>query len=692
MLSSSLKTSDQSKNQRLQTCVDRAAVNLNSSPVIGANQLPALDTAESNEPQLPTQSAFTKDQINNDVSVHFPNDRREVFRMIESIRSSSPANSPGKLGYDTPVHLRRLRASQGITEIPPTPTLAPVENEEGYIGSSPTPATRDPTPAINSDAPVSRSQDVAMTDATDLPSSPPELGSRSPSPQKRSKRSRNERRKSARARKAMHRRSVEAQSFSNSPAKTDPVAGSATDLSQVDDQADPEENNDAPQVDERPPSRRLRSALSQSTDNEQNLASMPSFGITPKPTDTPSAEQSTRSKSGSKRRKRKSFSKTATGDGQQATPQAEALPAPPAPDDLVDSSSEDVETQIASQLEQDLELAMDVVVNVREESAQQPASPVSSKKRKREEEDARPTASKERRRSTRLSSTKDMAVIELEDPDATQSQDASGASQDLSLAKSTSPTLRRSTRGSQRREDASTPAVVSPATEVSESTQEPVPDQASSQPPAKRSRKSLRHEDQSEAAMEENSSQVKPTRARSRKACSSRNEAESQPQPSQEHATQADATPKEIELSHGQHADQDVPPESNVQEQAAVPPVPLVSTEEATDSQMTDMGPPTNSDPASTENKMRMNVEPVPNQGPTAVLEQVTTTAEVQTDPIHPHPEPDASESGITQSLKRLLDDMKLATLGPQALREVDDLLFNIRVEAHDASRRHKPA
>jgi hypothetical protein len=32
---------------------------------------------------------------------------------------------------------------------------------------------------------------------------------------------------------------------------------------------------------------------------------------------------------------------------------------------------------------------------------------------------------------------------------------------------------------------------------------------------------------------------------------------------------------------------------------------------------------------------------------------------------------------------------MKSARLGPNALREVDDLLFNIRVEAHDASRRH---
>lgn len=117
--------------------------------------------------------------------------------------------------------------------------------------------------------------------------------------------------------------------------------------------------------------------------------------------------------------------------------------------------------------------------------------------------------------------------------------------------------------------------------------------------------------------------------------------------------------------------------------------MPSIVPEDATDSQMTDMDL---SNAAPTEKIMDMQVDPVPYQIPAPVLEQVTTTAEVQTDPIPPNPEPDTSETGITNSLKKLLDDMRLATLGPQALREVDDLLFNIRVEAHDASRRHKPA
>lgn len=670
-------------------------MNLTSSPVIGANPVSTVDPADSTEPQLPTldHQEFTEDQINTDVSVvQYPDNRREVFRMIESIRSSSPANTPGKLGYDTPVHLRKLRASQGANDIPLTPTLAPTENEEGYIGSSPTPATRDPTPAMHSDAPVVNAQDVAMTDATDLPSSPPELDSRSPSPHKRSRRSRGERRRSAKARKAMHLRSLEAQSASNSPAKPEQAAENKADLPRADSQADPKKNNDVPKGDDRPPSRRLRSALGQSTDNDQNLAQPPSFGTPEKSSNTTPAEQNSKSKSGSRRKKRKSSSKPLNDDDQRSASQSKSQPAPPAADDFADSSSEDVETQIASQLEQDLEFAMDMGGSTQEQPVQQSHSAVSSKKRKRED-DTRPSRSKERRRSTRLSSTKDMAIMDLDNVGPTQSQDSHTDSQNTPSAKTTSPTLRRSTRGSQRKEDEPTPMVVSPppTVEISESTQESVQDEANSQPPAKRSRKSLRHESQFEAATEERSNQTKPTRSRSRsrKTRSSRNEAELHSQPFLEQVSPADVAPTEVDLFDGQTAEQHVVLESNVHEKMGEPAMPSIVPEDATDSQMTDMDL---SNAAPTEKIMDMQVDPVPYQIPAPVLEQVTTTAEVQTDPIPPNPEPDTSETGITNSLKKLLDDMRLATLGPQALREVDDLLFNIRVEAHDASRRHKPA
>lgn len=696
MQSSAQGPANQSKDQRLQTSLDRPVVNLTSSPVVGANESPTIDSADCTEPQLPTfNQDLTEDQSNNDPSViQYPNNRREVFRMIESIRSSSPANTPGKLGYDTPVHLRRLRASQATNDIPLTPTLAPTENEEGYIGSSPTPATRDPTPAMNPDAPVSNAHDVAMTDGTDLPSSPPELGSRSPSPQKRSKRSRSERRRSARARKALHRRSLEAQSASNSPAQPDPAAESKADSPQPDASADPNEKNDVHKGVDSPPSRHLRSVLSQASDNDQNLVQAPSIGTPEKLPNSEPAEQNSKSKSGSKRKKRKTSSKTTNEDGRQAAARNESESAPPVAHDPVDSSSEDVETQIASQLEQDLEFAMDMRGNMQEPPEQQVKSPVASRKRKREE-DARPSTSKERRRSTRLSSTKEMAVKEPENPDSTQSQDSHVASRPASSAKSTSPTLRRSTRGSQRKEDEPASVIVSPppVVENSESTQESVLVETSSQPPAKRPRKSLRRQSQSEAATEESSSQLKPTRTRSRTTRSSRNETEPQSQLSQEQVTHTDAASTEVDLFGGQTGEKDVAPASDVQGKTDEPVMPLASTERARDSQMTSMGPSAvAADFAETEKAMNMNVDPIPGQIPAPLLEQVTTTAEVQTDPISPRLKSDTSETGITRSLKKLLNDMRSATLGPQALREVDDLLFNIRVEAHDASRRHKSA
>lgn len=44
---------------------------------------------------------------------------------------------------------------------------------------------------------------------------------------------------------------------------------------------------------------------------------------------------------------------------------------------------------------------------------------------------------------------------------------------------------------------------------------------------------------------------------------------------------------------------------------------------------------------------------------------------------------------GIIASLQKILDDAKSATLDRSALKQIDDLLFDIRVEAHEALRRN---
>jgi hypothetical protein len=112
------------------------------------------------------------------------------------------------------------------------------------------------------------------------------------------------------------------------------------------------------------------------------------------------------------------------------------------------------------------------------------------------------------------------------------------------------------------------------------------------------------------------------------------------------------------------------------------PSVAPVSTEEATDSQMTDMG-------SSIDVQMNMNVDTLSHLKPAVLIEQVANVSDAEIHTTPKLPQSDITEEGIAESLKKLLGEMKLATLGPDALREVDDLLFNIRVEAHEASRRH---
>lgn len=664
----------------------RGFVHLHSSPVIGASDTSIPDASESNEPPLPmtSQPQSNEPRVGDDTTVPFQGNRREMFRMIEAIRSSSPVNTPGKLGYETPVHLRRLHAFQS-GDIPLTPTLAPTENEEAFIGSSPTPATRDPTPAPKSDAVPSLPQDVSMSDAPDIPSSPPELDPRSPSPQKRSTRSRNAIKRNARARNAIARNSVAAQNQGQgsvvSPANTNQAAPPSVTLP-ADGPEKVNENVPVARSGEKSSPRRLRSGLSQNTENDEVVAPAPVHGTPEKQTDVSSAPNS-KSKSASKRKRRRGASKSIGEEIQQPTENPQPSSALATADVLVDSSSEELESQIASQLEQDLELAVDLGGSFQEAQKAEETPANATRKRKREEEDVRSTAAKERRRSTRLSSAKDIAPVQDDDPNATQSQDppADTASQDTSVAKSTSSAPRRATRSSQKKGNdlaENSP----PVAEASQATQESAKEQEVSQPPSKRSRRSYRPDEQTTSEAVETPSRAQSTRStRSRKTRSSQKS-----RPSRDEVTSV----APIELSQAEDHQPEVIPDSITAGENESQAVPLVSTEEATDSHMTDVGP-SNEPPAETTHiQPSMDVNAVPDVALAPEGEPAThvTTAGIQTDPPAA-PESDSSEGGITQSLKKLLQDMKSAILGPSALREVDDLLFNIRVEAHDASRRH---
>jgi hypothetical protein len=123
------------------------------------------------------------------------------------------------------------------------------------------------------------------------------------------------------------------------------------------------------------------------------------------------------------------------------------------------------------------------------------------------------------------------------------------------------------------------------------------------------------------------------------------------------------------------------------EESFAVPDVPLISTKEAADSQMTDADASTQ--PTTTTDIQSMDIDVISDEAQVVSNQPLTSvfTTEVQTEPS-PIPDTVNVSTGLTSTLRKVLDEMKIATLDPEALRQVDDLLFNIRVAAHDASRR----
>ncbi|KAJ5960197.1 uncharacterized protein N7479_007347 [Penicillium vulpinum] len=634
-----------------------------SSPVIRTEDSSSVlkPTEQFHELKLPSNFQQPTDvQIVDGISVsHKRKSHREMFSMIESIQSSSPASTPRKLGFDTPPHLRKLHG-ESLIELPLTPTLVPTENEEGFIGSSPTPGTRDPTPAMNSDALISSHMPVDL--GIDPPSSPPEIQSRSPSPRKG--RSKSARRRAAKARKALIGTSGK-QSTVNSPA-TSRLATENMDTDIGDSHGYGSENADAtPRANGETASRRLRSALGKDSDTAG-----PSPVSVVDSDKTPMQQPSRRSKSGSSSKTKRKQTQSTDDQPQQATD----MPHEMLPDSFMDSS-EETETQIASQLGVDLELAVDMDDRDHLERESLPDGP-SIRKRKRDQEESSSVRA-DRRRSTRLSTAKEVVNVDSLQPDFSQSDRA--ISRPASPAKSLSPTAtRRSTRYSQRKDSDNALVISVPTTQDSvaqESTQD-----AETLRPSKRSRRSIRLEDQSAA---DGTTQNVPRDTRSRKTRSQQHAFDSsQPQlssiASKEHSDSDQLLP---------HVDLDIVPESLITEDEAGQSNSLVSTEEATATQVSEME-------QAIESAVKSDID-VENtdaaQQPGEIVEQSTSiaTTGTQTQETPPEPKSDISERGVTQSLENLLGEMKMTALSSSAFREVDDLLFKLRCEAQNASARH---
>ncbi|KAJ5863940.1 uncharacterized protein N7529_005856 [Penicillium soppii] len=645
------------------------------------------------EPQLPSnfQSEYTDVQIDNDISASLKRrSHREIFSMIESIQSSSPGPTPRKLGFNTPPHLRRLQSGESASELLLTPTLAPTEHEEGFIGSSPTPGTRDPTPSMTSDAAVLLPHGIPSSQITDPPSSPPEMHSRSPSPRKGRSRSRGERRKAAKARKALIGNSGQ-QSTVNSPATSRLATEHNTDTTMEDasDHDQDKENTDStPRANGTTSRRHLRSALGKDPATVPEPSPGENFDS---PGRTPVQKPRTGKPNSSSKKKRK---QTSPQPAQKTIQQAIDMPSDSHHESFMDSS-EETETQIASQLEQDLELAVDTNDRAQAQRSQ-PADEPSMKKRKRDEEEVHPPTKNDRRRSTRLSSVKDVVNVEPSEPDGADSQTPTILTSGLSPCKSLSPTAtRRSTRNSQRQEASDNTRLGPAAPTQQHSSPRGLTNDDETPRPSKRSRKSHCLESQPVSSpapkSSRRSSQDTPTRKTRSQKRAIETESESQVHiiPSPEHDIPSD----DLRPPNG---DLNIVPESVItMESAADQDISPVSTEEATDSQVSQMGQGTKPDLVNAELKMDLDfdLDTRSEAQPTEeTVEQTTSlaTASTQThESTPPQYQLDVSEEGITQSLQKILGNMKTATLSPNALREVDDLLFNIRVEAHDASQRH---
>jgi hypothetical protein len=419
-----------------------------------------------------------------------------------------------------------------------------------------------------------------------------------------------------------------------------------------------EENADAtPRANATTPSRRLRSGLSKESLTFQD----PSHAAPLDPHETPVQKPARKSKSNSssKRKKKQGSPQPAAEENQDPPPDSDL------PEAFIDSS-EEVDTQIASQLEQDLEFAVDMDGKPQRKRSDTSSQQSATRKRKRVEEEPRPSKRNERRRSTRLTTGKDADGV-AEELDNSRSQGSTVSEQTEPVS---SPTAtRRSARNSQRKAEETAPAEFVPAPQESVA-EEPIGD-AETPRPSKRSRKSLRLEDQAPSPAAElgvSNDVISDKRTRKTR--------------SQQNVSQPAAVSSEVS-DHVQihNDDQDMVPESIVAEDQAVEQsTGLVSTEEATDTQMSEAGQTIEPAPTVTNNA-------IPHQQP----EQTTNLASpvTQTEDTPTGPQTQINEASITQSLKTLLGDMKLATLDPSAIREVDDLLFHIRVESLRALDRH---
>lgn len=609
-----------------------------------------------------------------------PRKRSELFSIIESLRSSSPpTNTPRELGFMTPPHLRDLRNADTDAGTPQTPTLPPVatDNEYGFLGSSPTPGTRSRTQLSEPEIPQSLSTPAAEESVleNDLQSSPPKLKSTSPEPRSntgnmntpgsgntasnRSRRSKRRARRSSRQKKAMNAQSSQ-----------------------------PEATDESMAVDSEPLTKRLRSSTGKLPED--------------KSLSTEDRQSKDSSKNGSRDSGLSQDPVTDSGATEEPVIEPEHQVNAEQPKDkekqqtdgydyIADSCSDDMETQVASQLEQDLELAVDLDDTASIEHATA-SGQGANKKRKREAEQSTPSG-KERRRSSRL--TKTPSVVDIDGGRATRSKRPMTVSQEVESSPAESAPKRRKTESKGDLTSTSKPAEQAASTDSGKT--KALDTQDSSQ-----KRRSSRLSGQAAPAISEESPLPKrsPRPSRSRKATKdkAKDSIPEEPQLREDVETHHDETltrdavdqavkdEKESKITVEAKPTEQLPePDSSVQppteaqvDELMDEPVPETQQTAPDDVPMEDA--PTATDPIP-EKKAPSEENDLEKEKKTRAVSRTTQTESQK--------EPEITEAGITDSLRKVLSDVKLAKLDRNSLKEIDDLLFDIRVETHEALRRN---
>ncbi|KAL2785929.1 Rap1-interacting factor 1 N terminal-domain-containing protein [Aspergillus keveii] len=638
---------------------------------------PASNTTNNESPALPVSDTERAAQ------------HSQVFSMIDNLRSSSPiGNTPRALGFMTPPHLRNLRNEEPGTETPKTPTIPAVsaDNEDTFLGSSPTPAIRGRTSSVASAVPPSFSAVNNDAMEVDPPSSPPELDrqtpdSHQPSPVKISvvKASGGKGKKRNRARRS--RRSQLSQVSNKENADTSASQNEQSEQSEVNTETMPE--------------RGLRTRLRSSTDKNftrvedtapQDAEEPPktlSLGSNHEPADQAVSAPE--------------IKVTDERDEHTEKQQSEQ------PDAAADSS-DDTDTQATSQLEYDLVSAVDLSSDAPHSEVPDSVDPAPvTRKRKRDEEAETSTqSSKERRRSSRLSSSA-APTVEIEDSQPARSKKQKVVTVTQEAQSSPAVTAAETHEDESAGRGGKSPKPENKAkkekgngkvSETQESSQKrrsgrisgvPAPDIPEESPVSKKSplpKKSPRPS----SARKSRKQRERERRAERRKSQLSKAASEKEEDTAREIP---DGEPEEsLEPSATDNSPEGLPETQSSQpglHSIKEPGVP----EEPEDVHMAEAhGPKPTTTPAEPETtNSAEKAQPSSAEQPSALPE-----------PEHePVPEPEQEEPTpqpahgipITTSLRTLLDQVKLASLDRDTIREMDNLLFDLRVEMHEAMRRH---